>query len=343
MSYYDGTKLLSMTDIEGNKPELFLCTTNRTGGKTTWFTRFLIKKFLEKAGKFAVLYRFNYELDDCADKIFKDVQGLFFPNYQMKAEKRGRGAYAELFLNEKSCGYALTLNAADQIKKYSHLLCDTERMFMDEFQSETNNYCKGELSKFISIHTSLARGQGEQTKYLPVYMAANPVSLLNPYYVGLNVCSRLTDKARFVRGRGYVIEQGFVESASEAQKESGFNKAFSDNKYVAYAHENVYLNDSKTFIEKVSGYGKYLATLKYEGRTYGIVEHLEQGIIYCTNKADLSFPYKITVSTSDHNVNYVMLKSNDLFLMRMRYYFEKGCFRFKDLRCKEAILKALSY
>lgn len=24
-------------------------------------------------------------------------------------------------------------------------------------------------------------------------------------------------------------------------------------------------------------------------------------------------------------------------------YFEKGCFRFKDLRCKEAILKALSY
>ena len=26
-----------------------------------------------------------------------------------------------------------------------------------------------------------------------------------------------------------------------------------------------------------------------------------------------------------------------------KYYFEKGCFRFKDMRCKEAILKALSY
>ena len=26
-----------------------------------------------------------------------------------------------------------------------------------------------------------------------------------------------------------------------------------------------------------------------------------------------------------------------------RYFFEKGCFRFKDLRCKEAVLKALSY
>lgn len=28
MAYYDGTKLLSMKDINGNKPELYLCTTN---------------------------------------------------------------------------------------------------------------------------------------------------------------------------------------------------------------------------------------------------------------------------------------------------------------------------
>ena len=52
---------------------------------------------------------------------------------------------------------------------------------------------------------------------------------------------------------------------------------------------------------------------------------------------------KITITTEDHEVNYVMLKRNDMFLTNLRYFFEKGCFRFKDLRCKEAILKALSY
>lgn len=40
--YYDGTRLLSMLDANGNKPEIYICTTNRTGGKTTYFGRLLI-------------------------------------------------------------------------------------------------------------------------------------------------------------------------------------------------------------------------------------------------------------------------------------------------------------
>lgn len=34
--YYDATKLLSMLDINGKKPEIYMCTTNRTGGKTAY-------------------------------------------------------------------------------------------------------------------------------------------------------------------------------------------------------------------------------------------------------------------------------------------------------------------
>lgn len=39
--YYDGTKLLSMLDINGNKPEIYMCTTNRTGGKTTYLADYV--------------------------------------------------------------------------------------------------------------------------------------------------------------------------------------------------------------------------------------------------------------------------------------------------------------
>ena len=72
--YYDGTKLLSMMDINGNKPELYMCTTNRTGGKTTYFGRLVVNKFLKRGEKFCLLYRFNYELDEIADKFFKDIK-----------------------------------------------------------------------------------------------------------------------------------------------------------------------------------------------------------------------------------------------------------------------------
>ena len=53
--YYDGTKLLSMLDINNNKPEIYLCTTNRSGGKTTYFSRLCVNRFKDKGEKFAIL------------------------------------------------------------------------------------------------------------------------------------------------------------------------------------------------------------------------------------------------------------------------------------------------
>ena len=343
MAYYDGTKLLSMMDINGNKPEIYMCTTNRTGGKTTYFSRLCVNRFKDKGEKFALIYRYNYELDNCAEKFFKDIGNLFFQGSVMQSKRRASGIFHELFLNDKSCGYALSLNSADQLKKYSHFFSDVSRMLFDEFQSETNHYCSDEIKKLLSIHTSVARGQGEQIRYVPVYMLSNPVSLINPYYIEMGISSRLKNDTKFLRGEGFVLEQGFIESASEAQKLSGFNRAFAKNSYVAYSAECVYLNDSKSFIQKPSGKGRYLATLRYNGCDYGIREYAESGYIYCDDKPDNSYPFKLTVTTEDHEVNYVMLKRNDVFLSNLRFFFERGCFRFKDLRCKDVVLKALSY
>lgn len=341
--YYDGTKLLSMLDLKGKKPEIYMCTTNRTGGKTTYFGRLCVNRFLDKGEKFGLIYRYNYELDDVADKFFKDLKGLFFPDKTMTAKKRAKGIFQELFINDKSCGYAIALNNSDSIKKYSHLFSDVTRMLFDEFQSESNHYCTDEITKFLSIHTSIARGQGEQVRYVPVFMLANQVSIINPYYVAMGICNRLNGETKFLRGDGYVLEQGFIESASDSQKESGFNRAFKENNYVAYSSENVYLNDNYSFIEKPTGKSRYICTLKYKGNDFGVKEFAESGFIYCDDKPDSSFPMKITVTTDDHAINYVMLKRNDFFLSNLRYLFERGCFRFKDMRCKEAILNALSY
>lgn len=341
--YYDGTKLLSMKDINGKTPEIYMCTTNRTGGKTTYFGRLCVNRFLKHGEKFMLIYRYNYEIDDCSDKFFKDLSNLFFKGCVMTNKRRASGIYHELFLDDKPCGYAVSLNSADQLKKYSHLFSDVDRMMFDEFQSESNRYCAEEIRKFLSIHTSVARGRGEQIRYVPVYMLANPVSIINPYYVEMGISERLSDDVKFLRGDGFVLEQGFVSSASESQQESGFNRAFKNNDYVAYSSQCVYLNDNKAFVEKPIGNGRYLATLRYKGVDYGLREYSEQGIIYCDNKPDSSFKNKITVTTEDHMINYVMLKSNDFFLSNLRFFFERGCFRFKDLKCKEAVLKALSY
>lgn len=341
--YYDGTKLLSMKDINGDKPEIYMCTSNRTAGKTTYFSRLLVNKWKRGEGKFCLVYRYNYELDDCAEKFYKDIRTLFFPGTEMTSRRRAKGVYHELFIDGISCGYAISLNNADAIKKYSHLFSDVNRMFYDEFQSETNHYCPDEIRKLLSVHTTIARGQGKQIRYVPLYMCANPVSIINPYYVEMGISERLKADTHFLRGVGFVLEQGFNKSASEAQQESGFNRAFARNSYVAYSAECVYLNDNQAFIEKPGGKSKYLATLRYKGVDYGLREYGEAGVIYCDDRPDGTYPSRISVTTDDHNINYVMLKSNSLFLGNMRFYFERGCFRFKNLKCKEVVLKALSY
>ena len=73
--YYDGTKLLSLSDINGDKPEIYMCTANNTAGKTTYFSRLLVNKFLQKGDKFMLINRFTYELDSCAEKFYKDIKG----------------------------------------------------------------------------------------------------------------------------------------------------------------------------------------------------------------------------------------------------------------------------
>ena len=349
--YYDGTKLLSMKDINGDTPEIYMCTTNRTGGKTTYYNRLAVNRYLSGKGKFALIYRFNYELDNVADKFFKDIGSLFFPHYSMRSERRSNGVYHELFLvnnqayedDGESCGYAITLNSADQIKKLSHLFSDVNMMIFDEFQSETNKYCADELTKFQSIHTSIARGQGKQNRYVPVYMLSNPITLINPYYVALGISDRLKSDTKFLRGEGFVLEQGYVDSASQAQKQSAFNRAFSNDAYQIYSSECVYLNDNTAFIEKPEGNGHYMATIKYMNNEYALREYASLGIIYCDNRPDKTYPFKVAITTDDHQINYVMLKKNDMFRASLRYYFEKGCFRFKDLRCKEVVMKLISY
>lgn len=349
--YYDGTKLLSLKDINGNVPEIYISTSNRSAGKTTYFNRLLVNRFLKYNEKFCLIYQYQDELKDSAEKFFKDIQGLFFSSYRMMGKQIGNSKMYELFLASnydeedegKSCGYAVALNSADKVKKYSHYLSDVERILYDEFQKENGRYCNDEVNKLISVHTSIARGHNKQVRYVPVFLIANNVSLLNPYYVSLGISNRLKKETKYLKGDGFVLEQGFNKNASKAQETSAFNRAFKKSNYVKYSSQNIYLNDNEAFITKLRGKNRYLCTLKYNGNEYAVKTYEEQGLVYCDKKVDSNFPRKISVTTDDHNINYVMLKNNEFLIQQLRYFFEQGCFRFYDLECKECILKALAF
>ena len=348
--YYDGTKLLNLKDLNKETPEIFISTSNRSAGKTTYFNRKLVSDFLKHKKKFILLYRFAYELNGVADKFFSEIGRLFFPQYIMIQESRERDTFVELFLqdikdetNKIPCGYALSINKADNIKKCSHLLADGEIMLFDEFQSESSQYAPNEVQKFQSIHTSIARGGGKQVRYLPVIMISNFVSLLNPYYTALHISERLQENTSYLRGEGWVLEQGFNDDASKAQKGSGFNRAFGESDYNKFSSEKFYLNDNNTFVKQMKGTSSYAFSLHYEGNWYGVRYYTDQMIIYVSKNYDQSFPRKYAVQVSDMTNDTILLKAIPGYVMKLRDQFDQGKFRFQDLNCKAAIFTLLSY
>ena len=84
--YYDGGKLLSMKDRCGQIPEIFLCESNRNAGKTTFFTRLLIKRFLKNGCKFVKLVRYRTNLADSPDKLFGDVMTNYYRGHSYDGE-----------------------------------------------------------------------------------------------------------------------------------------------------------------------------------------------------------------------------------------------------------------
>lgn len=340
--YYDGTTLLNTKDINKGIPEIYISTGNRTAGKTTYFNRYVVNRFIKHGEKFIILYRYSYECKGCAEKFFSDIQGLFFKGYTMTEKTFFNGIFTRLYLNDVVCGYALALNDADKIKKYSHLFTDAKRFLFDEFQPESNVYLPDEISKFQSVHMSVARGQGQLVRYVPVIMISNFVTLLNPYYIAFGISERLRDDTKILRGDGFVLEQTLNVNASKAQQESAFNRAFKDSQYLKYASEIKYLNDNTAFIEKPNGHGTYLCTIKCEGKEYGIINY-DTGYIYVSDRADSSFRVKISLTVDDHNVGYVLANQYAGLIMTLRQCFQKGYFRFKNLQCKSVAINLLKY
>ena len=341
MSYYDGTKLLSLKDTQGNIPEIYICTGNRTAGKTVFFNRLLLNNFIQGKGKFVILYRFSYELSSCADMFFTAIRPLFFPNGELTAKPVAKGMFYEMFYNEESCGFAVSLTSADAIKKYSSFFVDVNNVFFDEFQSETNHYCSDEMKKFQSIHYTIARGQGMQYRPVRTILASNTVTLINPYYTELGIHKMLRTDTKILRGAGWVLEQTFNKTASAAIAKSAFAKAFT-GEYSNYASQNVYLNDNQTFIEHISGKCRYICSIKFSNKYFAIREFFNDGIVYVNDRPDLSFPILLTFKGEDHQQNALMIDKSSFTMQYIRECFNRGQLRFNNLESKNVIFDILS-
>lgn len=351
-TYYNGNQILNTLDIRGEKPELYLITSNKSYGKTTFFTRRAIKRFMETGEKTVYLYRRKYELDDAAEKVWGFDSR--YPTLNVETKKKAGGVYVELIVGEKGengklqntrCfGYATSLSMSEKIKTYSHLLNDCVEIIFDEFQLEEEGYLPGEIQKFLRIHTALGRGYGMQVRYLPVIMLGNYMNSLNPYFVHLGISERMKSSTKIMRGDGFVAQFAFGENVSRETLNRGMSRAFSGDKLLESSYGNkVYFCDRDNFIEKVKGKNSYYLTIVCEGNMYAVKFYHEAGFFYIDDKADKTFPVIVAVNRNEHTVGTTLWGRGDPKLTFLRRFFQQGLVRFKDGVCRSVFFNLISY
>lgn len=338
--YYNPDKILNKKDLNGKEPAIYLISTNRSAGKTTAFLKKCCK-LKNKKKKFVLIYRYTYELSS-ANMIFEDVLKLY-PELgtEMTIKSCAKGLFYELFLDGVSVGFSVAMSNPDSLKKYSALFADVEIMVMDEFQTESGKYLKDEPNRLQSLYLTIARGGGSQSRLVKVFLLGNMISIMNPYFIFFGIHKRLKADTKFMRGNGWVAEFGFNESASKSIKENPFFSAFEDNNYMKSSTEKVYMYDSSTFCEKLSGKSKYLFTLIYDKEEYGIRDFFEEGILYISRKSDKNFPYRVSFKASDHTQNTIMLNRYSYLWQNVRDAFNNGSLRFDDMKTKSVIFDIL--
>lgn len=339
--YYNGDKILSKKDLDGIEPSMYLCVGNRSGGKTTFYLIKCLSDFREKGEQFVLLYRMRYETSG-ATEVFDDILEQYpVLGKEISDKPIADGLIRELYIDGEKCAYALSINNPDVLKKYSPMFGKVTQGIFDEMILEHGKYLSREIEKFIATAVSIGRGGGSQSRTIRWYLLGNNVTLMNPWFISLGIHKRLQSNTRFLRGRGWVLEISVNESAKEELRKNDISRIFEGNKQISYMEGDTWLLDASTFIENPKGRNRYLFTIYYGNKTYGVREFYNLGIIHIGKKADPSSHFNMSFIPDNHTQNVIMLNKSTFIFHSIRNAYFNSALRFEDLETKEMIIDLL--
>ena len=338
--YYSNEKIKSVKDIDGDTPGIIFVTSNRSAGKTTCWLKDSLENFINNGEQFILLFRYSYELNSC-NEIFSDILAMYNLGKEITTISHAKGLFYELQLDGVSFGFSLSLNNVDSLKKYSPVFAKVKRVIMDEFQTESGRYLPNEIDKLQSLLMTVARGGGEQSKFVQLVLLGNFISLMNPYFIRFGIHKRYRTDTKIMRGKGWVAEFAFNESAKNAIENNKTFKAFANDKYTISSTTNEFLINTESFVEKMNGKNSYIGTIIFDGVKIGIREFYEKGILYITKKIDNSNNNILIFNANDHNQNTIMVEHHTIIYNILKRAFRDGFMRFEDLQCKNIIFDIL--
>lgn len=280
--YIDLSRILSYNAL------LNFIIASRGTGKTYGTTKFVVKKFLDKQEEFVYLRRYKSELQKSIPKFFNALNSNNeFPEHVLSHKGN------TLTIDDKPCGYGLTLSTAQQLKSTNFPKVKT--IIFDEFILEDGqgHYLKNEVDVFLGLIETISR-----LRDVRVLLLGNSANIVNPYFLFFDI--HLPYNNDIITFKDGLIALQYATSIEymNVKKESRFGKLVANTSYEEYAIENKFVNDNRDFIEKKDKDSKFSFSFIYNdnrfgvwinwltGRMYISTDYLENGIVFATTSKD---------------------------------------------------------
>lgn len=337
--FYNGKQALSY-----GTPFIFTLGT-RSIGKTFYWTKRQINRFLKTGRKFGFVKRYKEDLKSVAEKFF-DNNAYEFPDHTFDADGFSSASGGRFVIDGKVAGYGMTLNKANRMKGIS--MADVDELIFDEFLPEDGIYLPSEVGAAFSLYQSVARGYGKAIRPdVRFVFIANHVTLNNPYFRELKIRDMYKPGTKILvdPDRGWVAEFTNSEEIAKEISETSFGKMIAKTKYGEYAIKAQFYLDDPTFIAKPNGSGAYVCTLVWNGKDFGVYEYMDDGLLYITHSVDHNCKEIFALTNADHKPNYMIMYRNRMNPMwgYLRYAYDNALIRFQDDECKFMFLEAMDY
>lgn len=313
---------------------------NRGGGKTYGFKKYVIKRFIERSSQFMYLRRTEVEIKKARTTFFDDV-GKEFPNYTFRT-KGELLQMAEIVDTDEdgnpvtgqwqTCGFATHLSGARTQKSVSYEKVDI--MCYDEFLIPgygVAKYLPEEVTCFLEFYETVAR-----LRDVTVFFLANSLNIINPYFMYWNIV-KFTGRKGITRvGDDMVMEKVDNMEFMEYKQQTRFGKLVAGTDYERYAIQNEYIENTPEYIEKKTGECYYSATLELDGLLFGCYRSVLNGKYYISQDVDHSF-HKTYSCGNVKDVRKLIVKSRTswVFIDYLIKYFQVGQVMFEDQVVKE--------
>ena len=288
--YLDLSKILSYNAL------LNFIIAERGTGKTYGASKFVANKLIKNKDEFAYIRRYKSDLQ----KALPNFWTALITNEEFKEHELSRKG-SNLLIDDKVCGYGMTLSTAHQLK--SSNFSKVKYIIFDEVLIEKgqSHYLKNEVDIFLGLVETIAR-----LRNVVVILLANSTDLVNPYFLYFDL--HLPYNNDIITFKDGLIAVQYCESKEyrEVKKNTPFGKLVKDTSYEDYAINNKFMNVNKDFIEKKDKGSKFSFSFVYKNFRFGIWVNWLSGKMYISNDY-LENGIVFACTTEDHKPNTMLL------------------------------------